>query len=992
MNVDTFIKRWAASSRNETAASKPHFLDLCELLDVPTPTDDPDGSTYAFEKAVAKANGRNGWADVWRRECFGWEYKSRGRDLNAAYDQLLRYAGALGNPPLLITSDMARIVVQTNFTNTVTKATEIDLEALRDGSTRDRLRDCWIAPERWKPGTTRQALTERAAGDFAELAERLRKRGHQAGTVAHFVNRLVFCLFANDVRLLPAGMLSELLAIAQQEPAGFAEAASMLFRAMKEPGGRIGFRQVPWFNGGLFDDDTALPLLADDVALLNRAAANDWSQIDPSIFGTLFERGLDPSKRSQLGAHYTDRAKIELLVAAVVTRPLAAEWEAVRAEISAKMDERAAILKTTPMAAEAARILTSADAVTAETQTARKDLRQAVNRRTRKTTALLADADSLYRTFLARLRAFRVLDPACGSGNFLYVSMLDLKNLELRVSVDAEAMGLEHSFPAIGPEAVLGVEINPYAAELARVSVWIGHIQWARRHGYPPPSDPILRKLETIECRDALLTEGTEAQWPVADVIIGNPPFLGDKKMVRELTEEYVNLLRRTYRGMLPRAGDYVCFWFAKAWCYIEAGQSLRAAFVATNSIRSGASNDILLKIFTGGMISEAWSDEPWMVEGAAVRVSLICYQKGSDQAAILNGEPVASIYPNLTAGRVNITSRQKIRENLGTCFVGLILNGPFDIEPEEAAFLLNLPLNVNGRSNSDVVRPSLNGDDFNGIRPDKWIIDFGPSMGEPEASMYEAPFSLIEQRVKPFRLRVNEDGGYVVRAKGEREIWWRHARSRPKLRESLSGLTRYIATPMVTSFRVFDYLTSDILPDQKLVVFSRDDDAFLGMLQSRYHYLWTLATCSWIGAGNDMTYSNQSVYETFPFPQGLTPNIGSVHWMSDTRAQVVAREAENLKNLRDRWLNPIPSLNGAQDALAERKELPNRKAHPNLEKPAERSLGSLYSKMPTWLVNAHRNLDAAVAAAYGWPADLSDDEVLARLLALNHERAAQGR
>ena len=168
---------------------------------------------------------------------------------------------------------MARIVVKTNFTNTVTASAEYDLEALRDGSTRDRLRDCWLAPNRWKPGTTRQALTERAASDFAVLADRLRKRGHAPETVARFVNRLVFCLFASDVPLLPGGMLGELLAMAQQEPGGFAEAAGMLFRAMKEPGGRIGFRSVPWFNDGLFDDDTALPLLADDIVLLNKA----WS-------------------------------------------------------------------------------------------------------------------------------------------------------------------------------------------------------------------------------------------------------------------------------------------------------------------------------------------------------------------------------------------------------------------------------------------------------------------------------------------------------------------------------------------------------------------------------------------------------------------------------------------------------------------------------------------------------------------------------------------
>ncbi len=607
MDADTFIERWDASTRNETAGSKPHFLDLCALLDVPLPTDDPTGAVYAFEKQVAKANGRKGWADVWFKGHFGWEYKSKGRDLEAAHDQLLRYAGALENPPLLITSDMARIVVRTNFTNTVTQATQIDLEALRDACTRDRLRDCWLAPDRWKPGTTRQALTERAAGDFAELAERLRKRGHAAEAVAHFVNRLVFCLFANDVRLLPNGMLGELLVLAQKEPDSFADSAGMLFRAMSERGGRIGFRSVPWFNGGLFDDDATLPLTADDIALLNKAATNDWSQVDPSIFGTLFERGLDPSKRSQLGAHYTDRAKIELLVQAVITRPLVAEWEAIRSGMTDAMSERASVLKDSASAPAAALVLAEADAITAETQAARKDMRRASERRTRKADALLADADKAYRTFLERLRAFRVLDPACGSGNFLYVAMLALKDLELRISVDAEAMGLEPGFPSIGPEAMLGIEVNTFAVELARVSVWIGHIQWARSHGYPVPSDPVLRKLDNIECRDAVLAgDATAATWPAADAVVGNPPFLGGKRLRKVLGDAYCDRLFQAYAGLVPAEADLVCYWFSKAQEAVAAGLVARVGLVATNSIRGGANRRVLDVIARTGSIYDA--------------------------------------------------------------------------------------------------------------------------------------------------------------------------------------------------------------------------------------------------------------------------------------------------------------------------------------------------------------------------------------------------
>ncbi len=668
MQVDTFIRRWEASTRNE-AAAKPHFLDLCDLLEVPRPTDDPTGSAYAFEKEVAQSNGRKGWADVWRRDCFGWEYKSKGRDLDAAYDQLLRYAGALGNPPLLVTSDMARIVVRTNFTSAITTATEFDLEALRDASVRGRLRDCWLAPERWRPGTTRQALTERAAADFAELARRLRERGHPAEAVAHFVNRLVFCLFANDVRLLPAGMLDELLALATREPGGFAEAAGMLFRAMRERGGRIGFRSVPWFNGRLFDDDAALPLLADDVALLNRAATHDWSQVDPSIFGTLFERGLDPDKRSQLGAHYTDRGKIELLVGAVVTRPLTAEWEAAKLKITTAMAERAAMLKEALATPVGALVLAGANAVTAETQAARKEMRRTAERRSRRMAALLAEADTVYRAFLARLCAFRVLDPACGSGNFLYVSMLALKDLELRVSVDAEAMGLEPSFPAIGPEAVLGIEVNPFAAELARVYVWIGHIQWARRNGYPPPTDPILRKLDTIECRDAVLAEdGTPAPWPAADAVVGNPPFLGDKAMIGTLGEGYTRRLRGAYAGRVPGGADLVCYWFEKAREAIEAGQTRRADLVATNSIRGGANRRVLDRITQTGMIFEAWSDEPWTLDGAAVRVSMVCFAAAASGSPKLNGHVVSQITADLNGAKFDITTAKPLSENVGVC------------------------------------------------------------------------------------------------------------------------------------------------------------------------------------------------------------------------------------------------------------------------------------------------------------------------------------
>ena len=279
----------------------------------------------------------------------------------------------------------------------------------------------------------------------------------------------------------------------------------------------------------------------------------DWSEVDPSILGTLFERGLDPGKRAQLGAHYTDRDKIMLLVEPVVIRPWLAEWKAEKAGIAAEL-ERAKAAKS-----PAAR------------------------------TKLQNDAERRYRAFLDRLRAFTVLDPACGSGNFLYLALQALKDLEHRVQLEAESLGLQRAFPEVGPANVKGIEINPFAAELARVSVWIGEIQWMRRNGFAEARDPILKPLDTIECRDAILTlDGAEPEWPQADVVIGNPPFLGDKRLLGQLGAKYVAEIRRTYEGRVPGGADLVCYWIEKAGKSVADGTVDRAGLVATNSIRTG--------------------------------------------------------------------------------------------------------------------------------------------------------------------------------------------------------------------------------------------------------------------------------------------------------------------------------------------------------------------------------------------------------------------
>src|SRR6266446_5743142 len=296
------------------------------MLDEPGPTDaDPTGEWYCFEKGATKCIGGEGWADVWKRDHFGWEYKGKRKDLNAAFAQLQQYALALEHPPLLVVCDLDRFRIHTNWTNSVSEVHELALDDLRDATIRQKLKWVLSDPEKLKPGKTRQALTEQAAGEFAKLAQQLRDHGHQSDAVAHFINRLVFCMFAEDVDLLPNKMFRRMLEHALARPDEFQSVASDLFGAMKA-GGRIGFEHVAWFNGGLFDDDDALPLTKEEITLTLRAANLGWAEIDPTIFGTLFERGLDPDKRSQLGAHYTDRDKIMLIVAPVIIRPWLAEW------------------------------------------------------------------------------------------------------------------------------------------------------------------------------------------------------------------------------------------------------------------------------------------------------------------------------------------------------------------------------------------------------------------------------------------------------------------------------------------------------------------------------------------------------------------------------------------------------------------------------------------------------------------------------------------
>jgi hypothetical protein len=969
MQAQAFVRKWGpggpAFELNERAGAQAHFIDLCRVLGVPEP-DDP--ANYCFERGLTKtgsAAGRtDGFADVWLRGHFAWEYKAPGKSLEGALRQLMMYALPLESPPLLVVSDRLKFEIHTHFTGTPSEKHVFALEDITRPEVQQKLRSLWEAPEAFKPKRSNREITEEAARTFAGTAERLRAAGVAPERVSHFLTQCVFSFFAEDVGLLPVRLFERLVGV-QLAPEALREQLAKLFETMRS-GGLFGVEAVPWFNGGLFATIDVPPLSAPDVAALKAASALNWSAIDPSIFGTLFERGLDPAKRSQLGAHYTDPATILRLVEPVVQRPLLAEWQERKAEIE-----------------------------------------KALARSKKHGDKAYRDAQAAFVGFLERLKAYRVLDPACGSGNFLYLALKCLKDIEHQVNFEAEALGLERQHDGTGPHNVLGIELNEYAAELARVTVWIGELQWRLDKGYGFKTQPVLEPLDHIETRDAVLgADGREAVWPVADAVVGNPPFVGDKKMRSELGDAYTEALRAAYKGRVPGGADLVCYWFEKARAQIEAGALKRAGLVATNSIRQGASREVLQRVLDTTRIFEAWPDEPWVNDGAAVRVSLLAFGH-SEQRARLADHEVAAIYADLKAptegGELDLTAAHALSENAGASYFGYCLAGPFTIDADDARAYLRQP-NPHGRSNAEVVAPIWNGADITRRAADRWAVDFGAEMDEQSAALFELPFAHVLMHVKPLR----ETNNRASRSRW----WWRHGETRPGLRRVGSGLARWIVTSETAKHRYFVWLPKGIAPEHKLVVFPRADDSTFGLLSSRIHVAWALRRGSTLE--DRPVYTTSACFAPFPFPRGLTP-ADTAHQRTEAldggalipaelppavreHAAAIARVAKRLVNLRDAWLNPPEWSERVPEVVPlgmDRSPYPDRiVARPGNERElAKRTLTNLYNQRPAWLAQAHDALDAAVAAAYGWAdwtSAMADDEILRRLLALNLTRATK--
>ncbi|WP_380879071.1 hypothetical protein ACFB49_20180 [Sphingomonas sp. DBB INV C78] len=799
-------------------------------------------------------------------------------------------------------------------------------------------------------------MTRDIAKRLAHVSKLLEDRGYQAEPVAHFLMRCLFTMFAEDTGLLETGSFTEVLDDARRNPESFAPMLEDLWRTMDSGGfSPLMRRTIRKFNGGLFAEKTAIPLHKEEIGELYEAAKHVWTEVEPAIFGTLLEQALDKEERKRLGAHYTPRAYVERLVVATIIEPLQREWEG--------------------------------------------DVLGTVERER------VADPQAAIRAvhdFHVKLAQTKVLDPACGTGNFLYVALELMKRLEgdvLEVLADLggqEALAMETE--TVHPRNFLGMELNPRAAAIAELVLWLGYLQWQMRNG-TSISDPVLEKLSNITAMDAVLKHdpertkadgtGTELpnprrpEWPQADYIVGNPPFIGKGAALRSaLGDHYVEALWKA-NPKLNKSADFVMYWWDRAAGQLTAkGTRLkRFGFVTTNSITQEFSRRTIAKYLDGRppiSLLMAIPDHPWTKatrDAAAVRIAMAVAEAGRRDGTLLevthesrletdapeihfrlqNGQ----INPDLTIG-ADAASAFDLRSNDGLCCNGMMLAARgFVLSETEAQYLLQ-----SGDKAGAIVKPYLGGADLVRRTPKRWVID---AFGLDDATL-RTTFSAIYQHllttVKPVRA--------ANRRESFRTRWWIFGEPRRTFRPALSGLHRYIGTTETSKHRIFQFIDSNVVPDHMIVCFAFDCAYELGILMSRFHTEWALRVGGWLGVGNDPRYSKSKIFDPYPFPDA-TP--GQRQIIGDLAEELDATRKEVLAEHNDLTLTGLYNL---------REKLKAGAAFDMVEQD-QRRRGRV-----DIIAELHDRIDAAVADAYGWPADLSDEEIVARLVALNAERHAE--
>lgn len=1009
-DVEGFIARWSGGEGGQERANYALFLsELCDVLGVPRP--DPAGATselndYVFERAVKEPNGDGTFnhrrIDLYKRGSFVLEAKQsrlkpgspkameptpdlfgalpargrRGADRswdNLMFDaknQAVNYARCLptahGWPPFVLVCDVGHVIeVFADFTGQGKNYAQfpdrqgfrIYLEDLRKIEIRERLKAIWSDPHALDPSKRSAKVTREIAERLAAVSRASEKHGWPTEEVAMFLMRCLFTMFAEDVELLPKDSFRDVLKKCEADPSKFPHLVGQMWEAMDTGGFAHAIEtKVKQFNGEFFKRRSVLPLDREEIGELRRAAEADWREVEPAIFGTLLEQALDPTDRKRLGAHYTPRAYVERLVVATIIEPLREEWN----------------------------------------QTLGTTERQRAEGREKEAVATL-------RAFHDKLCRTRVLDPACGTGNFLYVSLELLKRLEGEV-LEAiaslggqEGLGLEKD--TVDPHQFLGLELNPRAAAIAELVLWIGYLQWHFRTKGAAPSEPILRAFKNIRQMDAVLTwdgyplpkivDGEETypnprrpEWPTAEYIVGNPPFVAGQNFRREFGDGYSEGLWGAYPS-ISGACDVVMYWWSNAArLLVERPDLKRFGFVTTNSITNESLSKVVGAHLNGSKpisIVFAIPNHPWhkaSAGAAAVRIAMTVCERGRSNGKLLLVRSESAldtdapnidfitrdgyINTNISVG-VDVGDVSKLMSNSGVCKDGVKLHGKgFIVSNRLAEKIIAEDLN-------DILRPYLNGRDLNQKSRNLYVIDFF-GLTETEArGRNPALFQQVLELVKPERDHNRRD----VR----RNNWWLFGENQPAMRLSIAGLSRYIVTADVSRHRIFQYINGNHICDDRVVVFGIDDPFILGVLSSKIHVTWSNSSGVRMGVGDDPVYSNKKCFDPFPFPA-----------TDDLRKQKIRGIAEELDAHRKRvlGLHPHLTLTGLYNVL---ERLRAGVAPADLEA-AERRIFD--DGLVLILKELHDRLDVAVAEAYGWPADLPDEEILARLVALNKERARE--
>lgn len=1045
-NQESFIQRWQKSSASERANYALFLSELCDFLELPRPEPsqaDEKLNTYVIDKAVEykELDGSitTNYIDLYKQNCFVLEAKqgsnpiqvdlfelaapepkrkmkrgtavrgTRGWDaaMVAARGQAERYAKALpaseGWPPLLIVVDVGHSIELFADFSLTGKAYlpfpgplnfRISMEDLEDPEIRQRLRTVWLDPHSLDPSRERARVTREVAAKLAILARNLELK-YPPKKVAEFLTRCIFTSFAEDVGLLPDRAWLDLLESLRNDEKNFPPVVESLWKTMNDGGYSPLLRHdVLRFNGGLFESNRALPLTGDQIYLLIEAANSRWRDVEPAIFGTLLERALDSKERHALGAHYTPRAYVERLVLPTIVEPLRDDWrntQAVVTKLVAGGDQEGAI--------------------------------EAV------------------RTFHHQLCSVRVLDPACGSGNFLYVALEHMKRLEGEVLDALHSLGeaqqpLEHTGLTVDPHQLLGIEVNPRAAVIADLVLWIGYLQWHfKTRGDAQPPIPVIRNFHNVKEADALITwtgrkpaidehgvpvtlwdrltlkehpttgqmvpdeaaripvyeySGVKvAKWPEADFVVGNPPFIGGKDIRSWHGDGYALAIRKAYDDV-PESADFVMYWWQRAAELARANKLRRFGFVTTNSITQvfdrkvvaqnlDATKDPLSIVF-------AIPDHPWLkalsdeeeaaTRHAAVRIAMTVGERGEHQGhlytvtregdtnsegtAVELAERMGKIFADLRIG-VDVAGAQPLRANENLSCPGVKLHGAGFIVSLETAASLGLG-RIDGLDRH--IRPYLNGRDLTGSSRDVMVIDLFGLSSDEVLKRYPEVYQWVYDRVKPERDQ-NPRATY-------RDNWWIFGEPRSAFRPALKGLPRYISTVETAKHRVFVFLDAKILPDNKLINFAFGDAFFLGVLSSRVHVTWALQ------AGGKLedrpVYVKTTCFDTFPFPN-----------CTEAQKETIGAIAERLDGHRKRQLELAPHLTLTEmynvlEALRTGEEL------------TAEDRGIYEAGLVGVLREIHDELDAAVFAAYGWPADLTEEEILGNVVALNAQRSEEER